>query len=341
MFFFFFWCQQTGTRWQIGAPTKFRWRLSSPTPKDHLLTVYIVGGGTSRRRPPRYCFLFLLPLQHAVLLPPFFFATRNSKLNKNATLFLPLFDIIFFSPLDPTAYKRFEPPLLSDTETGKHTWDIAKVPNVDCLETCALEFIVSDRDGIPQGNFYSHPFGITATGEPPQTAAVVTDKSAPGTYRIFSCSLFFSFLFFLYAVPQGLVHGADVFVYLLCIVQLCSGAGFQPECSNTQRSNHSDPERRERRAVPRNHRQCQCQQPPGSSGSRNYRRCCRRQRHGHGSLLSLCTPPSRLPRHSSPFIFTPFHAFFMSVHFSRIFHWVLSNVFFFFSPAFFFSLSYF
>ncbi|OAQ30614.1 hypothetical protein K457DRAFT_124966 [Linnemannia elongata AG-77] len=108
------------TRWKIGAPTKIRWRLSSPTPKDHLVTVYIVGG-------------------------------------------------------DPTAYKRYEPPLLSDTETGKHTWDIAKVPNVDCLDTCALEFIVYDLDGILQGDFYSHPFVISATGEAPQT----TDKSAP------------------------------------------------------------------------------------------------------------------------------------------------------------------
>ncbi|KAK5821938.1 hypothetical protein F5H01DRAFT_377778 [Linnemannia elongata] len=108
------------TRWKIGAPIKIRWRLSSPTPKDHFVTVYIVGG-------------------------------------------------------DPTAYKRYEPPLLSDTETGKHTWDIAKVPNVDCLDTCALEFIVYDLDGILQGDFYSHPFVISATGEAPQTA----DKSAP------------------------------------------------------------------------------------------------------------------------------------------------------------------
>ncbi|KAK3829473.1 MAG: hypothetical protein JOS17DRAFT_817926 [Linnemannia elongata] len=112
------------THWKIGMSTKIRWRLSSPTPKDHLVTVYIVGG-------------------------------------------------------DYQAYRRYEPPLLSDTETGKHTWDIAKVPNVDCEATCALEFIVSDRDGIPQGNFYSHPFVISTTGEAPETAAVVTDKSAP------------------------------------------------------------------------------------------------------------------------------------------------------------------
>ncbi|KAF9550712.1 hypothetical protein EC957_012029 [Mortierella hygrophila] len=112
------------TRWKIGESTKIRWRLNSPTPKDHLLTIYIVGG-------------------------------------------------------DPKAYKRYEPPLVSDTETGKHTWDIAKIPNVDCLDTCALEFIVSDRSGIPQGDFYSHPFFISATGEALGSAAVVADKSAP------------------------------------------------------------------------------------------------------------------------------------------------------------------
>ncbi|KAF9141811.1 hypothetical protein BG015_001164, partial [Linnemannia schmuckeri] len=77
------------------------------------------------------------------------------------------------------AYKRFEPPLVSDTQTGKHTWDISKVPNVDCLDTCALEFIVTDEVGNLQGDFYSHPFLISATGEAPETAAVVVDKSAP------------------------------------------------------------------------------------------------------------------------------------------------------------------
>lgn len=160
-----------------------------------------------------------------------------------------------YSPhLDPTAYKRYEPPLLSDTETGKHTWDIAKVPNVDCLDTCALEFIVYDLDGILQGDFYSHPFVISATGEAPQTA----DKSAPGNYRIFTCSIFyffFSCFFLLFAAPtQVLVHGANV-IFALC--NFCSGGWFQPECSNAQRSSHSDPERRERRAAPGNHWQCQ------------------------------------------------------------------------------------
>ncbi|KAG9069143.1 hypothetical protein KI688_010038 [Linnemannia hyalina] len=111
------------TRWKIGASTKIRWRLSSPTSKGDLVTIYIVGG-------------------------------------------------------DPKAYKRYEPPLLSDTEAGKHTWDIAKIPNVDCLDTCALEFIVSNRSGI-QGDFYSHPFLISTTGKAPESATVVADKSAP------------------------------------------------------------------------------------------------------------------------------------------------------------------
>ncbi|KAG0295512.1 hypothetical protein BGZ96_011586 [Linnemannia gamsii] len=33
------------TRWKIGSSLKIRWRLDSPTPKNHLVSIFIVGGG--------------------------------------------------------------------------------------------------------------------------------------------------------------------------------------------------------------------------------------------------------------------------------------------------------
>jgi hypothetical protein len=46
-------------------------------------------------------------------------------------------------------------------------------------------FVVTDQDGTAKGDFYSHPFLISKTGEAPETNAAVADKSAPGNYCVF------------------------------------------------------------------------------------------------------------------------------------------------------------
>ncbi|KAF9930726.1 hypothetical protein FBU30_000104 [Linnemannia zychae] len=114
------------TLWKIGSPAQIRWRLTSPTPKNHVATIYIVGG-------------------------------------------------------DYTAYKRLA-TLGTNVELGKHTLDIPKVPDVNCLDTCAIEFVVTDEDGNVKedpNDFYSHSFTISSTGEAGPASAAVADKSSP------------------------------------------------------------------------------------------------------------------------------------------------------------------
>ncbi|KAF9904031.1 hypothetical protein EC991_003129 [Linnemannia zychae] len=79
---------------------------------------------------------------------------------------------------NPAAYDRLV-TLATKYRLGDHTLDIPQVPDVDCLDTCAIEFLVLEKDGkTPKKDYYSHVFSITATGEAPASAAVA-DKSAP------------------------------------------------------------------------------------------------------------------------------------------------------------------
>ncbi|KAF9127072.1 hypothetical protein BGW39_006111 [Mortierella sp. 14UC] len=112
------------THWKIGSSTQIRWRLSRPTAKDDIATIYLVGG-------------------------------------------------------DPAAYKRLE-TLATNVRLGDHTLDIPKVSEADCLDTCAIEFVVHNKDGkTVKGDHYSHVFSITTSGEALPASAAVADKSAP------------------------------------------------------------------------------------------------------------------------------------------------------------------
>lgn len=120
-----------------------------------------------------------------VFLSPFSFQDTLNTKQKQTRLFLSLLGIIFLS--DPKAYQRYEPALVTNIETGKHKLNVPKVPNIDCLQTCALVFVVNDENGNPQGDFYSHPFLISETGELPESAAAIADKSAPGKSLRYCC----------------------------------------------------------------------------------------------------------------------------------------------------------
>ncbi|KAG0257410.1 hypothetical protein BGZ95_005243 [Linnemannia exigua] len=82
---------------------------------------------------------------------------------------------------DPAAYKRLK-TLGTKVRLGDHTLDIPEVEDWDCLGTCAIEWVVlGEDDKANKGDFYSHVFSITATGEAPPTASTeaVADNSAP------------------------------------------------------------------------------------------------------------------------------------------------------------------
>ncbi|GJJ70370.1 hypothetical protein EMPS_02719 [Entomortierella parvispora] len=94
---------------------------------------------------------------------------------------------------DSTAYKRLatlgENVVLGDHDgIHSHNLVIAKVPEVACGSQCAIEFEIASQIANKQrGDYYSHPFTISATGDTVAKgtaaaaggSAVVTDKSAP------------------------------------------------------------------------------------------------------------------------------------------------------------------
>ncbi|KAF9089104.1 hypothetical protein BGX29_009768 [Mortierella sp. GBA35] len=79
---------------------------------------------------------------------------------------------------DYKAYQRLE-TLDKEIVLGenKHSLKIEKVPDVKCKDTCAIEFVVVDKDGNSY-DYYSHNFTISAAGDTP-SATAVADKSAP------------------------------------------------------------------------------------------------------------------------------------------------------------------
>ncbi|KAG0378413.1 hypothetical protein BGX24_003906 [Mortierella sp. AD032] len=81
---------------------------------------------------------------------------------------------------NPAAYKRIK-ALGTKVRLGDHTLDIPEVSDWDCLDTCAIEWVVIGEDGTTtKGDHYSHVFSITATGEaPPVSNTTVADNSAP------------------------------------------------------------------------------------------------------------------------------------------------------------------
>ncbi|KAG0050257.1 hypothetical protein BGZ83_004966 [Gryganskiella cystojenkinii] len=84
---------------------------------------------------------------------------------------------------DPIAYKRLA-TLGKNVTLGEHSLTLPEVPNVTCGSQCALEFEVEKTlsNGL-RGDYYSHPFTISVTGDTvvkaAAGAATTADKSAP------------------------------------------------------------------------------------------------------------------------------------------------------------------
>ncbi|KAG0266464.1 hypothetical protein BG011_002254 [Mortierella polycephala] len=86
---------------------------------------------------------------------------------------------------EPMAYKRLN-TLGENVVLGSHRLIIPSVPDVNCGNTCAIEFLIVDK----KLDYYSHNFTISDTGAPPSVpspspaAVVTTDKAGPGKWPL-------------------------------------------------------------------------------------------------------------------------------------------------------------
>ncbi|KAF9356751.1 hypothetical protein BGX26_004813 [Mortierella sp. AD094] len=82
-------------------------------------------------------------------------------------------------------YTAYQPILLlgANIVLGIHKLPIAKVPNVSCGSSCALQFLI--KDGPGKGYYYTHNFTIAAPGAAPATTTgsdkVTTPVPVPGS----------------------------------------------------------------------------------------------------------------------------------------------------------------
>ncbi|KAF9109897.1 hypothetical protein BGX27_007019 [Mortierella sp. AM989] len=111
------------TQWTIGTPARIKWRLTSPTSKEDVANIYLVGG-------------------------------------------------------DYKAYKRIK-TLGEGIVLGSHKLDIPKVPNVDCMSSCAIEIWIGSGQG--KGDFYSHNFTIAIHGATSNSADKATSAIGVNT----------------------------------------------------------------------------------------------------------------------------------------------------------------
>lgn len=67
---------------------------------------------------------------------------------------------------DPEAYQRFLPPLAEKKLLSDLRFDITKVPEVNCASTCAIEWWVTDANGVNKGKYESQTFTIGTADDP-------------------------------------------------------------------------------------------------------------------------------------------------------------------------------
>ncbi|KAF9183227.1 hypothetical protein BGZ50_004381 [Haplosporangium sp. Z 11] len=132
---------------------------------------------------------------------------------------------------DPKAYKRLV-TLEENVILGSHKLTIPSVPDVNCGNTCAIQFMV-DGGGF---DYYSHSFTISGTGAPssipsPSPAAVATtDKSGPGKYSSFPVDVLTDGLIF---ASQGSTSGGAPLNGPITLVQNAASKGNQEQSMST------------------------------------------------------------------------------------------------------------